>query len=122
MNLTAYLNMEVTPLAQYVPDCERRQKEKARAKSFGPNKNCANANKAKHQQAVARYKSVMGDGWTTTTQIENRLGMSRASCTPNLRKWEEMGLLVRRKVGPTDKWNRRKGYEWRWTSSASETE
>ena len=121
MNLAAYLQMEVKSLAEYTPACEVRQREKAK-QSWGPNKNCAKANVAKHQQAVDRYAKAMRGTWATTAQIEDRLGMGRATCTPNLRRWLELGLVERRKAGPSDKWNRRIGYEWRMVNPASDTE
>lgn len=115
MNLASYLQMAVIPLADRAPVCEKRQREKAKKSTLmGPNKNCANANKAKHDQAAERYKAAMRGTWATTKQLEDRLGMSRACCTPNLRKWESMGLVECRKIGPSDSWTRQKGIEWRW--------
>ena len=117
MNLAAYLQMEVKPLADYVPECEKRQKEKAKVvyaeRKMGANKRCENANRAKHEQAVARYREAVRGTWTRTVDIEHRLGLCRAGCMPNLLKWESMGIVERRKHGPSIKWNRRIGYEWR---------
>lgn len=114
MNLAAYLQMKVKTLDEYTPACQQRQKEQERKKAKKLDRNCENANRAKHAQAVERYREAMRGTWATTHELETRLGMGRATCGPNLRKWEEMGLVERRKVGPPDKWNRRKGYEWRW--------
>ena len=124
MNLAAYLQMEVKPLAAYVPECEKRQKEQEQLKSaerrMGPNHGCENANRAKHEQAVERYTKAMRGTWARTVEIENRLGLCRAGCMPNLLKWEKMGIVERRKAGPSGNWNRRIGYEWRMVSPASE--
>ena len=117
MNLANYLQMNVIPLADRIPACEKRQKEqeqlKAAQRRMGPNHNCENANRAKHEQAVARYKEAMRGTWTRTVDIEHRLGLCRTGCMPNLLKWESMGIVERRKHGPSIKWNRRIGYEWR---------
>ena len=69
------------------------------------------ANKAKHEQAIARYKAAIGDEWVTTHTIESRLGMSRSTCNKTLHGYVDLGVLERRKVG--SQWNRNKGYEWR---------
>ena len=112
MNLAQMLQQEVVPLSERSPACQVRQK-KAQADKVKV-KRCLDANIAKREQAIARYKAVMRDEWTPTRTIETRLGMERSSCLGNLNKWESMGLIVSRKAGEPGKWNRAKGYEWRW--------
>lgn len=115
MNVAAYLSRPVTPLSDWIPPCEKAKKDKAKSRQQAfSHKNCKDANAAKHNQAADRYRSAMNGEWCSTRTIENRLGMSRSSCMPNLNKWLEMGLLEKRTVGGDDNWNRMKGFEWRF--------
>ena len=75
-------------------------------------RNCAAANKARHDQAVARYKAVMGTEWVRTVVIESRRGAARAACYDALNSYEALGLVEKRPVGGTLVKN--KGYEWRF--------
>lgn len=74
--------------------------------------NTGAANKARHEQAVARYKVVMGSEWVKTSVIEARRGIHRTACTDALKHYLELELIERRPVGGT--FVRTKGYEWRW--------
>ena len=74
--------------------------------------NTGEANKARHEQAVARYKAVMGSEWVKTSTIEARRGIHRTACTDALKHYLELELIERRPVGGT--YVRTKGYEWRW--------
>jgi hypothetical protein len=74
--------------------------------------NTGEANKARHEQAVAKYKAVMGSEWVKTSTIESRLGVCRTACTGSLNHYLDLELLERRPVGET--YVRRRGYEWRF--------
>lgn len=74
--------------------------------------NTGAANRARHEQAVARYKKVMGKGWVKTSTIEARLGVGRTFCTGTLNHYLDLELIERRPVGET--YIRRRGYEWRF--------
>lgn len=114
MDLALYLSTPVKPLADYTPACELRQKEKGKKPARPDSLRCVEANKAAHEQAITRYREVMGEQWVSTKLIESRLGMSRSSCTPNLLKWEKMELVEKRKIGDVKSWTRMKGNEWRF--------
>ena len=70
------------------------------------------ANDAKHAKTVALYKSVVRGEWTATVEFENRLGKSRSTVLPVLRKWEQLGIVESRPIGTG--FNRRHGIEWRF--------
>ena len=91
---------------KFVPPPKAKQPNKVRER------NCKAANKARHDQAVARYKKVMGTEWVKTSTIESRLGVCRTACTGSLNHYLDLELLERRPVGET--YIRRRGYEWRW--------
>lgn len=91
---------------KFVPPPKAKQPNKVRAR------NCKAANEARHEQAVARYKAVMGDEWVKTSTIEARLGVGRTFCTGTLNHYLDLELIERRPVGET--YIRRRGYEWRW--------
>lgn len=114
MNLAAYMSRPVQSLADRVPPCKNLQKEKQKMPQGFAHGNCVAANVAKREQAIARYKVAMAGEWCSTRTIENRLGMSRSSCTPNLNKWLGLELLEKREVGGDTNWNRMKGFEWRF--------
>ena len=69
------------------------------------------ANKAKQQQAFARYVKAIGKDWATTIDIENHLGMGRGCAYKVLTTYWQKGLLNRRPFGG-EVFNRRKGWEW----------
>ena len=85
---------------------------KAKKPNMVRSRNCAAANKARHDQAVARYKAVMGTDWVRTAVIESRRGVARAACYDALNSYEALGLVEKRPVGGT--FVRIKGYEWRF--------
>ena len=70
------------------------------------------ANELKHAQSLAKYKAVIGDKWTGTRTIENRLGYTRSSSLATLRQYEAQGEIECRPAGGAP-FNRRSGYEWR---------
>lgn len=113
MSLVQQLFATVTPLSDYQKDCEKRQAERAKTKQNWKRNNIA-ANKAIHEAAVAKYKAAMGDEWVLTTIIESRLGMSRSSCTPNLMKWEDQGIVEKRRKDAGRDWVKSDGNEWRF--------
>lgn len=81
-------------------------------RSGNPSPKHVNANRAKHEKTIAKYKAVMRDNWLPTVVIEERLGMGRGTVLPVLSKWEKRGIVERRPVG--ENFNRRSGYEWRF--------
>ena len=70
------------------------------------------ANDAKHAKTVALYKTVVREEWTATVEFENRLGKSRSTVLPVMRKWEQLGIVESRPIGIG--FNRRHGIEWRF--------
>ena len=91
---------------RFVPPPKAKQPNKVRER------NCKAANKARHEQAVARYKAVMGTEWVKTSTIEARLGVCRTACTGSLKHYLSIDLIEQRPVGGT--YIRRRGYEWRF--------
>jgi predicted transcriptional regulator len=59
----------------------------------------------RREQALARYKAVMGDEWVKTFEIGRRLNAASGSLQKILRGWHHAGLVERRKAD--------KGFEWR---------
>lgn len=108
MNFAQMLAMPVQSLEDRIPDKAIRA---TRVKTY--TRSVANANKAKHDISIERYRKVMGDEWVATVDIENRLGTGRGCVLPTLAKWEKKGFCVRRKKGDPKSWNRNVGYEWR---------
>lgn len=88
------------------------ERPEPKARSGNPKPDHVNANSAKSQYAIAKYKAVMTEEWTPTNVIERRLGATRGVCFKTLTKWESSGLLVRRPAGGV--FNRRMGWEWKW--------
>lgn len=104
------LYIEVTPLS----DIEGGHKVDRRGGARANNRDPFPAYTAKHNQAVAKYRKVMGIEWTPTATIERRLGIGRTASTNTLRAYHKKGLLEKRKIGGDDNWSRRIGYEWRF--------
>ena len=76
-------------------------------------KRCENANHARRQQAIDRYRAVWGDDeWLHTHVIEQRLGVCRATGITILTKWWKMGILERKNA--REPFVKRYGYLWRW--------
>ena len=104
MNLLSMLELANKPIVRtYVP---------RKSRSGNPSPKHVNANRAKHERTLAKYKAVMRDYWLPTVVIEERMGMNRGTVLPVLSKWEKKGIVERRPVG--EKFNRRNGYEWRF--------
>ena len=103
MNLLQMLELANKPIVRtHVP---------RKPRSGNPSPKHVNANRAKHEKTVAKYKAVMKD-WLPTVIIEERLGMGRGTVLPVLVKWEKRGLVEKRPAG--EPFNRSKGYEWRF--------
>lgn len=103
MNLLQQLELANKPIMrEYVP---------RKPRSGNPSPKHVNANKAKHEKTLAKYRAVMKD-WLPTVVIEARLGMGRGTVLAVLAKWEKRGYVERRPAG--ESFNRRKGYEWRF--------
>lgn len=107
MNLVSMLYSTVTPLSEYNPERTKKPKKSPHVRST------MNANIAKHQVSVDRYKSVMKSDWVATVDIESRLGTGRGCVLPTLAKWEKKGFVARRKKGEPNSWTRNVGYEWK---------
>ena len=75
-------------------------------------KNLARGPKCMTEKALARYKAAL-PVWTTTSQLEMRLGMSPTSANTTLRRFLALGLIERR---PRDDkpYQRNRGWEWKW--------
>lgn len=69
------------------------------------------ANAAKRDKALARYRAVWEQEWESTTTIDARLGHSRCTAYQTLRDWEADGLVESRERIPGA---RKHGLEWRW--------
>ena len=70
------------------------------------------ANRAKRVQTIERYKAAVTSEWTSTREFETRLGKSRSTVLPVMRKWEQLGIVESRLIGTG--FNRRHGIEWRF--------
>jgi len=76
-------------------------------------KRCEDANHARRQQAIDRYRAVWGDDeWLHTHVIETRLGVCRATGITVLTKWWKQGILERKNA--REPFVKRYGYLWRW--------
>ena len=107
MRLADYLMTKVVPLAEVKPEAApKRQYHRNGSSALKP------ANDIKHEKTVALYKTVVREEWTSTVEFENRLGKSRSTAMPVLKRWEQLGIVERRPVG--EEFNRSKGYEWRF--------
>lgn len=103
MMFSDMLAMRVNPLSSVQPDPRQKGVRVVRP-----------AQLKRHSNSLESYRKAMGDGWTSTTLIESRLGFVRGSVLGTLREWEQSGIVERRKVGGADNWCLRKGYEWRF--------
>lgn len=101
--LAAMLNTRVTPLSERLPSAVERPKSPR----------VVAASISAHDRTLAKYKAATGDGWLTTTALEDRLGVGRSCVIGTLAKWELKGLVERRKPCADREWNKKKGYEWR---------
>jgi hypothetical protein len=111
MSLLAMLHTTVTPLSDYTPQCERNQKMRAALRQVEKNASKA-GNNFKRLDTIAKYREVMPD-WTLSTVIDTRLGQSRSTANPTLKKWLGLGIVERRNAGGEKTYNASKGYEWR---------
>lgn len=67
------------------------------------------------RQAYARYREAMADrGWMTTCQVEFALGLGRFCAKDKLLRLRSEGLVARRNRDGERKYNRKRGYEWKW--------
>lgn len=67
------------------------------------------------RQADARYSDAMaGRGWMTTYQVECALGLGRFCAKDKLLRLRAEGLVARRNRDGERKYNRKRGYEWKW--------
>ena len=71
-----------------------------------------NGNELTHEKAIELYRSAAHTEWTRTIDFEKRLGKSKSTALPSLRKWEGMGIVESRPAGGG--FNRRRGLEWRF--------
>lgn len=109
--LASMLATSVTPLGLCKPTNSGKRDP---WRSGNPNPAHELATAAKHAKTLRRYREAMGDEWVATADIENRLGAGPSGLTGTLLAWLKKGILERRKIGPEEIWNRRKGYEWRF--------
>lgn len=119
--LVGMLHSHVTPLADYQPTRQKflnEEREKAKAKAIAEQslKNAENYNKSKRDSTIQTYRRVMGADWTHTAILEKELNLKRGSSRATLRKWQDMGIVERRKyLHPSQNgWTRNCGYEWRF--------
>lgn len=102
MNLAAQLRAAAAPQAAATAPHPRLQ-------------NLLLGGKAQSAKAHARYQAVMqGRGWMTQSQIENALGYAATVSTAYLAKLLAAKQVERRNRGGAAKFERRRGYEWRW--------
>lgn len=67
------------------------------------------------RQADGRYREVMeGRGWLTSYQVECALGLGRFCAKDKLLRLLAEGLVARRNRDGERKYNRKRGYEWKW--------
>jgi hypothetical protein len=104
MNLSDYLQMSVTPLADYVPE---RKVRKTKPKRISPN-----TLDSRRDQAIARYRSVMGSEWMKAGEVDKRLGRVNGS-DRIMRKWIHLGIVEKRNFGGAETYNNQQGFEWR---------
>ena len=103
MNLSAYMQMSVTPLSDYTP--ERKPKRKV-------TRNQADTLDSRRNAAIERYRSVMGSEWMQAREIDRRLGRKVGS-DRIMKKWIPLGIVERRNYGGADVYDRQQGYQWR---------
>lgn len=106
MNFAQMLAAKVTPLSDHTPGFRRVTNPKP-----------VQASESHHAKTIARYRAVMGDDWLATKDIENRLGVGRSCITDTLLAWLAKGIVERRKPCPDREWNRKRGYEWRFSKA-----
>lgn len=67
------------------------------------------------RQADGRYREAMaGRGWMTAYQVECALGLGRFCAKDKLLRLRSEGLVARRNRDGERKYNRKRGYEWKW--------
>lgn len=67
------------------------------------------------RQADGRYREAMeGKGWMATYQVECALGLGRFCAKDKLLRLRAEGLVARRNRDGERKYNRKRGYEWKW--------
>lgn len=112
MNLAPYLMMKVTPLSEYTPERKHREMpERRRTTPRKQRRTLQEQSEATRNQAIARYRTVMGDGWMKTQDIDAGLGRP-GGADRILRKWFRLGLVDRRPVGGV--FHQARGYEWKF--------
>ena len=93
----------------------------ARKQSQNQIDNIYKAHEKHTNKAIDRYRAAMiGKGWMTTAKVEMAIGCAATTANPFLRKlFNELKLIERR---PRDgkPYNRRAGWEWRWTTNKEE--
>lgn len=108
--LTRQLLSTATPLhvpgAPYPTPAQVKQRQRAIRRAH-----------AQHTAAgIARYRVVMeGAGWMTSWEIECALGYARTVSSGFLRKLVKLKIIKRRPRGG-EKYNRKKGWEYKWIS------
>lgn len=67
------------------------------------------------RQADERYRQAMeGNGWMDTYRVECALGLGRFCAKDKLLRLRTEGLVARRNRDGEKKYNRKRGYEWKW--------
>jgi hypothetical protein len=100
MNFATMLMRTVTPLFEYQPKGLTRDRSTYNTKA---------ASGARAEKAKKGYWNVMrGNGWMTTTQIEQACGYKPRTARKWLQKANQWGIVDKRKaiIG--------KGWEWFW--------
>lgn len=117
LSFSSMLGMSVTPLSKVKPmdDFIGKPASKKYKSPFKWDRNTANKNVSKREQAIERYRKVMGNDWVKTRTIEKRLGFSRSVAFESLKRWLKAGGIVeRRNAGDSFRFSRREGHEWRF--------
>lgn len=116
MNFAQMLLSPVTPLSEYqTPHQEvKRGPKNENGRTAAQEEATRIAQVSRREQTIAKYKSVMGNEWMATREIESRLGSGHCTAGQNLYRYLGLGLVERRNAGGATHFNRRKGYEWRF--------
>ena len=103
MNLSDYMQMSVTPLSDYTPERKTRKPRNKTTETIDSRRN----------DAIERYRSVMGNEWMQAREIDRRLGRKVGS-DRIMKKWIPLGIVERRNYGGAEVYDRQRGYQWRF--------
>lgn len=118
MNLSAYMQMNVTQLSEYTPERKHREMPERRKPPKRQSKQTLQEqSEATRNKAIARYKAIVGAGWMKTKDIDRAL-CRQGGAERIMRRWERLGITEFRPVGGT--YHQARGYEWKFCDRTTE--